>query len=64
MALGRPSELLQLSLVRRSPLPYPPEPFRSWAVAALSRELRRVDAGARPGALLRLLDAVGMGLSS
>lgn len=64
MALDRPSPLLDLQLVRRPPFPYPPEPLRSWAVRALSRQLRRVDAGARPGWLLRLLDAAGIGLSS
>jgi glycine/D-amino acid oxidase-like deaminating enzyme len=64
MALGRPSPLLDLALVRRKPLPYPPEPIRSLAVAAVSRALRRVDAGEKPGLLLRLLDALGIGLSS
>ena len=32
MALGKPSELLKLSMVRRLPFPYPPEPIRTWAV--------------------------------
>ena len=45
MALDRPSELLDLSLVRKRPFPYPPEPLRSWSVAAVTRALRRVDAG-------------------
>jgi glycine/D-amino acid oxidase-like deaminating enzyme len=62
--LGRPSPLLDLQLVRRKPLPYPPEPFRSLAVAAVTRALRRVDAGGRPSLLLRCLDALGIGLSS
>jgi glycine/D-amino acid oxidase-like deaminating enzyme len=64
MALGRSSPLLDLQLVRRKPLPYPPEPLRSLAVAAVTRALRRVDAGGRPGLLLRCLDAMGIGLSS
>jgi glycine/D-amino acid oxidase-like deaminating enzyme len=64
MALDEPSELLSLDLVRRKPLPYPPEPLRAWGVAAVTRELRRVDAGDRRGLLLRLLDAMGIGLSS
>jgi glycine/D-amino acid oxidase-like deaminating enzyme len=58
------SELLELSLVRRRPFPFPPEPLRSWAVAGVTRALRRVDAGERPGALLRLLDRLGIGFSS
>lgn len=64
LALGQASDLLQLELVRRKPLPYPPEPLRSLAVRAVTRALRRVDTGARPGVLLRLLDALGIGLSS
>jgi glycine/D-amino acid oxidase-like deaminating enzyme len=64
MALGRPSPLLDLQLVRHKPFPYPPEPFRSLAVAAVSRALRRVDAGHKPGLLLRVLEGIGIGLSS
>jgi glycine/D-amino acid oxidase-like deaminating enzyme len=63
-ALGRPSELLRLSLVRKKPFPYPPEPFRTWAVTAVTRSLRRVDAGGQPGLLLRLLERAGIGFSS
>jgi glycine/D-amino acid oxidase-like deaminating enzyme len=64
LALGRPSDLLDLAMVRRKPFPYPPEPFRSWAVAGVTRALRRVDNGKRPSALLRLLDRLGIGFSS
>ena len=64
LALARPSPLLDLALVRRKPFPYPPEPLRGWAVAAVTRALRRVDAGGRPSPLLRLLEALGIGLSS
>jgi glycine/D-amino acid oxidase-like deaminating enzyme len=64
LALARPSPLLDLTLVRRKPFPYPPEPARRWAVEAVTRDLRRVDAGGRPSPLLRLLDALGIGLSS
>ncbi len=64
MTLDRPSELLNLAMVRRKPFPYPPEPIRSWAVAGVTRALRRVDEGKRPSALLRLLDRVGIGFSS
>jgi glycine/D-amino acid oxidase-like deaminating enzyme len=64
MALERPSPLLDLALVRKKPFPYPPEPLRSLSVRAVTRALRRVDAGGRPGLLLRLLDAIGIGLSS
>jgi len=64
MALDAPSPLLDLALVRRKPFPYPPEPLRSLAVRAVTRALRRVDTGRRPGLLLRVLDAMGIGLSS
>jgi len=64
MALERPSPLLDLALVRRKPFPYPPEPLRSLAVRAVTRALRRVDTGRRPGLVLRCLDAMGIGLSS
>ena len=63
-ALGRDDELLSLALVRCAPFPYPPEPVRSWSVSAVTRALRRVDAGERPGLLLRLLDRFGLGFSS
>jgi glycine/D-amino acid oxidase-like deaminating enzyme len=64
LALGRPSDLLDLAMVRRKPFPFPPEPLRSWAVAGVTRALRRVDQGKRPSAMLRLLDRVGIGFSS
>jgi glycine/D-amino acid oxidase-like deaminating enzyme len=64
LALERPSPLLELSMVRRRPFPYPPEPLRRLAVAAVTRSLRRVDAGARPGMLLKALDLLGISFSS
>jgi glycine/D-amino acid oxidase-like deaminating enzyme len=64
LALDRPSELLELSLVKKKPFPYPPEPVRSWSVAAVTRALRRVDAGGRPGVMLRMLERMGIGFSS
>ena len=64
LALDRHSDLLDLAMVRRKPFPFPPEPFRSWAVAGVTRGLRRVDEGKRPSALLRMLDRLGIGFSS
>jgi len=64
LAADRPTPLFDLALFRRKPFPYPPEPLRSMAVSAVTRALRRVDAGGRPGPLLRILDAMGIGLSS
>jgi glycine/D-amino acid oxidase-like deaminating enzyme len=64
MALDRPSELLDLALVRKRPFPYPPEPLRSWSVAAVTRALRQVDAGEEPNLMLRVLERMGIGFSS
>ncbi|HET6437387.1 MAG TPA: FAD-dependent oxidoreductase, partial [Anaeromyxobacter sp.] len=64
LALDRPSELLSLAMVRRPPFPYPPEPLRGFAVDAVTRSLRKVDAGEPPGLLLRLLERMGIGFSS
>jgi glycine/D-amino acid oxidase-like deaminating enzyme len=64
LALDRPGDLLDLALVRRKPFPYPPEPFRSWAVDMVTHGLRRVDEGRRPSLLLRGLDRLGIGFSS
>ncbi len=64
LTLERPSELLDLSLVRRKPFPYPPEPLRSWAVGTVTAALRRTDRGEEAGLLLRLLDRLGIGFSS
>jgi glycine/D-amino acid oxidase-like deaminating enzyme len=64
LALDRRTDLLDLALVRRRPLPFPPEPLRSWAVAGVTRALRRVDSGESPSLLLRLLDRLGIGFSS
>ena len=64
LALDRPSELLSLSLVTRKPFPYPPEPLRGWAVAAVTRDLRKVDRGEAPSVMLRILERMGIGFSS
>jgi hypothetical protein len=62
--LDRTSDLLDLPLVTHRPFPYPPEPLRSWAVGAVTRALRRVDAGEKPGVMLKLLERMGIGFSS
>ncbi|MEO6055817.1 MAG: FAD-dependent oxidoreductase [Gemmatimonadales bacterium] len=64
MSLDRPGELLDLSLVRKKPFPYPPEPVRSWSVSAVTRALRRVDEGNAPNLMLRALERMGIGFSS
>ncbi len=64
LALERRSELAELALMRKPPFPYPPEPLRSWSVGLVTRALRRVDDGAAPGLLLKILDRLGIGFSS
>jgi glycine/D-amino acid oxidase-like deaminating enzyme len=64
LALERKSDLLDLSLVTKPPFPYPPEPIRRMAVAAVTNALRGVDAGGSPSLMLRLLDRLGIGFSS
>jgi len=62
--LGRHDELLSLTLVRKKPFPYPPEPFRTLAVRKVTHDLRHVDRGGRPSLFLRLLQCMGLGFSS
>jgi len=64
LVLEKPSPLLSLSMVRRKPFPFPPEPLRRLAVSSVTRALRRVDAGKAPGPLLKVLDALGISFSS
>ena len=62
----RPSEdRLQLEIVQRAPVPFPPEPLRSMAVNVVRHELDRADRDAgRRSVLLRTLDALGIGFDS
>ena len=64
LALDRPSDLLSLTMARKKPFPYPPEPLRGWAVDAVTRDLRKVDAGEPPSLMLRALEKLGIGFSS
>jgi hypothetical protein len=51
-------------MVRRKPVPFPPEPLR-WSVIELTRRgMARADATGRRGAWLRLLDRLGLGFDS
>jgi len=64
LTLERRGGMTELAMVRRPPVPYPPEPLRTLAVRAVTRALRRVDDGEQPGIVLRLLDRMGIGFSS
>ncbi|MDQ1724257.1 MAG: hypothetical protein QOG52_1285 [Frankiaceae bacterium] len=59
---GSDTELTALSMVRKRPLPFPPEPFAWAGITTTTRALARADAaGGRRGPWLRLLDRLGVG---
>ena len=59
------SDLLTLSIVRKGPVPFPPEPLRSVGIQLTRRAIARADANqGRRGPWLRALDAVGLGFDS
>ena len=62
---GADTERTRLKLVRKRPLPFPPEPLR-WAVIQATRiALARADErGGRRGPWLRLLDRLGLGFDT
>jgi glycine/D-amino acid oxidase-like deaminating enzyme len=61
----RPTELTRLRMVRRKPLPFPPEPLRWASIELTQRALAKADEqGGRRGPWLRLLDRVGAGFDS
>jgi glycine/D-amino acid oxidase-like deaminating enzyme len=62
---GESTERTELELVRKKPLPFPPEPVR-WAGIALTQwSLSRADArGGRRNLWLKAIDATGMGFDS
>ena len=61
---GRDTEVTRLSMVRRKPLPFPPEPVRYAAVRATRASLAAEDRTGRRNLWLRGLDAVGIGFDS
>ena len=62
---GRVGEAGDLALVRRKPIPFPPEPIRRGVIALTMNRLGAADrAGGRRGLWLRLLDRLGLGFQS
>jgi glycine/D-amino acid oxidase-like deaminating enzyme len=62
---GRPTERTELEMVRKRPLPFPPEPLASIGIQATRWSLDRADHSAgRRNVLLRTLDALGLGFDS
>ncbi len=54
----------RLEMVRRQPLPFPPEPVRWAGIEATRRSLARADADGRENLWLRTLDRLGLGFDS
>jgi glycine/D-amino acid oxidase-like deaminating enzyme len=62
---GVDTERTRLELVRKRPLPFPPEPARWAVIQATRRALARADEhGGRRGPWLRVLDRLGLGFDS
>ncbi len=62
---GRTTERTELEMVRRKPLPFPPEPARWAGVELTRRAVAKADArGGRRGPWLRTLDKMGLGFDS
>lgn len=61
---GRETERTRLRMLRRFPVPFPPEPLRALAVSQAQRGLAAEDETGRRPALLRLMDRFGIGFDS
>jgi glycine/D-amino acid oxidase-like deaminating enzyme len=61
---GRETERTATAMVRRKPVPFPPEPLRWGAVQTTRAALAREDRLGRRGALLRTMDRFGVGFNS
>jgi glycine/D-amino acid oxidase-like deaminating enzyme len=62
---GQDTELTRLQMVRRKPLPFPPDPVAWAGIELTKREMARADRnGGRKGLWLRFTQALGMGFDS
>ncbi|MEO7447911.1 MAG: FAD-dependent oxidoreductase [Humibacillus sp.] len=61
---GRDTEVTRLEMVRRKPIPFPPEPIRYAAVRATRSALAAEDRTGRRGLWLKALDTIGVGFDS
>ncbi|EMY32889.1 FAD-dependent oxidoreductase [Arthrobacter crystallopoietes BAB-32] len=62
---GTPTERTELAMVRRKPLPFPPEPLAWLGIKTTTAALIRADRNqGRRGPWLKAMDAVGMGFDS
>lgn len=61
---GRPTERTRLEMVRRRPLPFPPEPLAWIGIRVTTWAMGREDRTGRRNLWLRLLDRLGLGFDS
>lgn len=62
---GLPTERTQLEMVRKKPMPFPPEPLRNMVVQYTRKQIEKADANeGKPGPWLRVLEAFGVGFDS
>jgi len=62
---GRAGEATDLAMVRRRPLPFPPEPARSAVIQLTRNRLAAADRNeGRRGVWLKTLDRLGLGFDS
>ena len=62
---GTPTARTELEMVRRRPIPFPPEPLASIGIQATRWSLDRADhSEGRRNVVLRTLDALGLGFDS
>lgn len=61
---GRDTERTRLKMPRRWPVPFPPEPLRSFAIRMAQKGLAQEDLTGRRPPFLRFLDALGIGFAS
>ncbi|MFM9053764.1 MAG: NAD(P)/FAD-dependent oxidoreductase [Solirubrobacterales bacterium] len=61
---GRHTERTELTLVRRKPFPFPPEPLRYPLIQFTRAQLAREDATGHRGLWVRTLDRFGLGFNS
>lgn len=61
---GLATERSMLEMVRRRPVPFPPEPLRSVAIRTTRRALAKQDETGETGPWLKLLDRFGVGFDS
>ena len=62
---GRDTERTRLEMVRSKPIPFPPEPLRSWGIRMTTSALRSADNDdGRRNLWLKALDRAGVGFDS